>query len=256
MLGSFRLTFLGVLLSALTVLAADGPIRLPVAPPIPSPMPAPPEPGAVLRLAAGEWYAVESDVELVPLCYPRGLVKFAKKKPGTFLGKFAGGNGQVEERELKGPFVYLGTASGTGRAELFFVPLGLKAEADIAFSVIDVDAGEGPCPPPKPKPEPKPLPKVDVAWVVIVEETDARTAATAKVLGDLAYWQGLKARGIDWHFYDKDSPDAKVRNFDTFAAEIGLPAVLLLAADGKKVGGFKLPATTADIDAKLKEVGK
>ena len=251
----YRLSLAAVLFAALVGAAADGPIRLPVAPPLPSPMPQPVEPGAVLRLGAEELYAVESDVELADiLTFPDGLVSFEKAAPGTFFGKFAGAGGRWGRRELKGPFVYLGTAVGKGRASVAFVPVGVKTKADIVRTVIDADSAAVPSD--DKKTDPKPEPKQPVAWVVVVEESGERTAATAKVLGDLAYWQGLKAKGIDWRFYDKDSPDAKVRNFDTFAAEVGVPAVLFLASDGKKVGGFKLPATVSDIDAKLKEHGK
>ena len=88
---------------------------------------------------------------------------------------------------------------------------------------------------------------------LIVDEVEGqRTADTAKVLGDLAYWKGLEARGVKYRFYDKDSPEAKQNKYVEFQAEAGgLPFVLLLDSTGKKLDVFKLPVTTAELDAKI-----
>ena len=51
--------------------------------------------GDVLTLAVDEWYAVESDTELIILAHPANLIVFEKVEPGRFRGKFAGGMGKV-----------------------------------------------------------------------------------------------------------------------------------------------------------------
>lgn len=256
---TFHAATVAVLLASACLGAADGPIRVPVAPPVPQPMPAPPAPDAAVRLAGDMLYVVDSDQPVIVLASPKGLVSISEEAgPIKVRGRFVGGTGLVETKTFRGKHVVTVEAVGTGRCELLVVPVGAAKEADVIRRTLDVSSGEGPIPPPKPdpKPEPKPEPKKAVAWVVIVEETAQRTPAAAKVLNDLAYWQVLKARGVNWRFYDKDAQEAKERNYDRFATETGLPAVLLLAADGERLAAFPLPATTADLDAKLKEYAK
>ena len=252
---NLRLSLAGALLAAMTAIgAADPP---PFGFPVPvAPAPAP-APGGVLQLTGDSLLVVQFKDERVLRPHPAKLVKVTKEQgPIRIRARFADGSG-VETRTYAGPCVFIVEAAGKGRVEFDAIPLGLKGEADIVTATVDVDSGMAPQPPPDDgKVDPKP--KQAVAWVVVVEETSQRTADTAKVLGDLAYWQSLLKRtpAVEWRFYDKDSADAKLRNFDVFGAEIGLPAVLFLAADGKKIGGFKLPKTTAEIDAKLKEYTK
>lgn len=121
--------------------------------------------------------------------------------------------------------------------------------------VITVEGAQPPPPDPDPV-DPPPVPPVAAkVWAVVVEETGERTVATAKVLGDLGYWKTVRDRGHNWRFYDKDSADAKARKYPQAAAGVGLPALLILdATTGKVLKAVKLPATTAGIDALLKEV--
>ena len=141
-------------------------------------------------------------------------------------------------------------AQQSGPCELIVIPKG-GTEKDVVRRLIDSQVGPRPPPIPDPKPQPKPEPLAGVAWAVILEESAQRTPEIAAVLGDLKYWQGLKAKGIDWRVYDKDSPDAKSKGFLEFAAPVGLPALLLMDATGKVLRGVKLPATTAGVDAIL-----
>ncbi len=251
----FRLPFALVLLAATLAGAADD-IRVPSGPVVPQPMPAP---GGVVKLTPDVLYVIDTDVPVRVLASPPGLVKVTYEvAPLKIRGQFVDGTpGKSETRTYRGKhLVFMVEAIGTGRVELLIVPTGDAPpnDSDVVRRVIDVDSAVSPDD--GKKDETKPAPKQPVAWVVVVEESGERTADAAKVLGDLAYWQGLKAKGIDWRFYDKDSADAKRRNLDAFAAEVGMPAVLFLAADGKKVNGFKLPKAVGDIDAKLKEHGK
>lgn len=152
----------GLLLCALAAVvgaAEPSPIRLPAAPVAP-PAPAPaPLPGGVVTLSGDALYVVDCKVEVVVRAHPAGLVRVVKEAgPITVRGRFVDGTGKTETRKFAGPHVYLIEAAGTGRVELDFIPLGLKAETEIVSATIDVDAGQGPIPPPKPKPDPEPKP--------------------------------------------------------------------------------------------------
>ena len=236
-------TLLAVALATTTYTAE---VRLPSAPqPLPSP-------DAPVTLTEELVYVVDSDVECVVLCSPRGKLRIAPMKgPVTFRGRFVDGIGKVENREFKGPFLYTVEAAEAGPCELIVVPKG-GAEKDVIRRTIISVVGPRPPPDPQPKPDPQPQPVTDVKWCIVVEETSQRTADTAKVLGDLAYWKGLEARGVKYRFYDKDSPEAKQNKYVEFQAEAGgLPFVLLLDSTGKKLDVFKLPVTTAELDAKI-----
>lgn len=253
-----------LLAAAAAVGAAEPPIRVPSAPVVPQPMPAPPGPDASLRLAGDALYVIDSDLPVIVLASPKGLVSVTQEAgPLRIRGKFVDGLGKVESRTFKGKHVITVEPLATGRVELLIVPQGATKESDVIRRTLDVDAGDGPRPPPVPPdpkpvpPDPKPKPPTgEVAWLVVVEETAQRTPATAKVLGDLAYWQGLKARGVEWRHYDKDAPEAKSRNYSQFADESGLPSLLLLTKTGERLKVVRLPATTAGIDSLLKEFGK
>jgi hypothetical protein len=112
-------------------------------------------------------------------------------------------------------------------------------------------------PSPRPPPDPPvppvpPAPAEKVAWVIVVDETSARTPDIARVLNDAAMWKRLDGRGIKYRLYDKDSPDAKNKKYPEFAAQVGLPAVLLLDAGGKVLRVVKLPATAAELEGLVK----
>lgn len=261
------LAFVTATTFAATPADGDPPFGFPVGPVTPPPAP---NPGGVLTLTGDSLLVVQFKADTVLRAHPAGLVKATKEVgPIRIRARFADGDGKVETRVYTGPCVWFVEAVGKGRVEMDAIPVGFKLESEITASTVVVDGNLAPQPPPDDgKKDPAPAPKQVIAWVVVVEETQQRTADTAKVLGDLAYWQSLAKRdpAISFRHYDKDSPDAKLRNFDTFGAEVGLPAVLFLAADGKVIKvtgadgkekvGFKLPKTTTEISDKIKEVGR
>lgn len=260
-----RLVALHLLLSGCVAAGAvtgDG-IRLPVEPAKPAP-PAP-MPGAVSKLPADSLYVIDSDVEVLVLASPQGVVSVSQDTgPLKIRGKFVDGTGGVETRTYKGKQVYVVEAAKTGRVELLVVPVGSKVPADVVRRTLDVEAGQGPIPPPlpdpKPKPDPKPDPKpepakVEKAWVVVVEDAAAaRTVETAKVLND-PFWQALRPKH-DWRHYPSDSKTAIDNGYAERAKGVGYPAVLILdAKDGDLLRAFKL-ATVADLETQLKAVTK
>lgn len=120
-----------------------------------------------------------------------------------------------------------------------------------------VDPDPQPKPQPEPQPKPQPEPVVDPAttqnaWLVVIEETQDRTPEIARVLTDRAFWDGLHARGLHFRLIDRDSPDAA--NYVAIADALGLPALLILMADGKLISKTPLPKTVADLDALTKRV--
>jgi hypothetical protein len=101
-----------------------------------------------------------------------------------------------------------------------------------------------------------PAPKASKVYFVVVEETSKRTPDAAKVLMDMGYWQGLRAQGHDWIFYDKDSPQAIKNGYVKASEGVSLPVLLVLdPATGKPLAKpVPLPASTAGVDAIKKEV--
>lgn len=272
MRGTYRAASLALVLG-LSSLVAAAPQQPPVSdisipqPPIER-IPKPePRTDAVVRLASDQLYVIDAKIECVVRAHPPGLVKISKKKgPRDISARFVDGSGGIEDRTYAGPFIYFVQTAGSksGRVALDIIPLGLKSEAQIVSTEIDVvpDLSPAPDPKPKPDPEPKPKPITGVAWIVVIEETDQRNEQTARVLNDTLYWKGLESRGIKYRFYDKDSPDLKGKNFDSYqtidpqgqsirrkyADELGLPYLLFLDATAYKIKAVPLPKKTSDID--------
>lgn len=102
------------------------------------------------------------------------------------------------------------------------------------------------------KPDPA---KTEWSWVVVVEQTEARTPEQAKLLRDLPYWQSLEKRGLKWRHYDYDAEDAKA--YRALADTVGIPAAFVVGGQGdlksKVLAKFPLPAKDV-LDAKIKEV--
>jgi hypothetical protein len=123
----------------------------------------------------------------------------------------------------------------------------------------------GPKPEPTPIPDPTPIidtkpdpAKTEGSWVIVVEQTEARTPAIARIMSDTPYWQSLIARGLNWRHYDADAADAEP--FAALANKVGLPAVLILGgkgftdANGKGIVYAKFPLTTKEaLDTGIKE---
>ena len=118
----------------------------------------------------------------------------------------------------------------------------VTAYIEIATGLDSIDREQGPDPGPVKEP---------VSWVVIVEETAARTPETARVTADLKFWESLESRGIQFRQYDKDSEEAE-QYLSTIDAS-SLPVVLFLSKSGRVLDRFPLPADTAAIERKLKQ---
>lgn len=275
MLGSLRTAFAGILLSACVALGA-GPaptIRLPTSPVVPQPLPGPPD--AVLKLSADTLYVIDSDVPVIVLASPRGLVSVSEEAgPLRIRGRFIDGAGKAESRTYKGKHVVTVEAVASGRVELLVIPVGATKEADVIRRVIDVDAGQGPIPPPKPKPDPDPKPDpVDPAApipvpglrvLVVYESADiprmpaAQSAIlfSAKVREYLnaACVVGADGRTREWRMWDKDTAtdgEAKLWQDAMKRPRGTVPTVLI--SNGKSGYEGPLPATADEFLALLRK---
>jgi hypothetical protein len=162
--------------------------------------------------------------------------------------------------ELKNPRAFVLPAAGLKDGRYRFVAVaagkgGEQSQGEFVVVVGKADPGPEPAPGPSPKPEPKPAPVAGTLYVVVVEETSARTPELARVLNDAAFWGGLKGKDVLYRFYDKDAPEVVTQKYLPYANKAGLPAVLLMDKAGKVLDAKKL-AATADVDAMLREVGR
>ena len=164
--------------------------------------------------------------------------------------------------ELKNPKAFVLPAAGLkdGRYRFVAVAAGKGGEQSSGEFVVVVGKGEPspepePGPSPKPGPEPKPAPVTGPLYVVVVEETSARTPELARVLNDAAFWGSMKGKDVLHRFYDKDAPEVTTQKYMPHATKAGLPAVLLMDRAGKVLDAKRLTAT-ADVDAMLREVGR
>ncbi len=256
-------TALSLLLAAASLLgAAEPPIRIPTSPVVPSPMPAPapqPAPGDVVRLTADLLYVIDSDVDLLILSSPAGVVNVVEEEgPVKVRGRFVDAPGKVETRTFKGKSVHTVEVLKSGRVELLIIPVGAKAPVlpnDIIRRTLDVEAGEGPIPPPKPdpKPDPDPVKKVARVTVVVCEDLETRTPAQARAINDPEF------RKFAVELVSVKDPAFAANGYKRFADKVGLPAVLVFDADAAgpsdPVAVFKL-GDAADNVAQVRKVVK
>lgn len=123
--------------------------------------------------------------------------------------------------------------------------------------VIKEPEGSPPAPTPTPDPKPKPdetkppATPVEGAWVVIVEETADRSPNDAVIMGSALLTKELESRGIKYRAYDIDAKDCPPQT-KSLANSIGLPALLILAKDGKPLATVKRPSSVEELDKVIK----
>ena len=247
------------LLLSLSLLAADppppGPVRLPAVARAADPTPGP---DAVTRLTADRLFVLDSDVPVIVLTSPPGLVTLTEDAgPVKFRGQFADGTGRYETRTFAGKYVYTVEASRTGRVELIVVPVGAKTSAEVIRRVIEVDAGGQPQPPqpgPGPAPTPTPGPTTPTKLtVVVVEETADAVATRGALFSDPALNARMKAKGHGFRVVDKDvvgpdgKPPADIKRFLDRASGKALPQLFLVDEQGKARFAGDMAKTAAEL---------
>ena len=90
--------------------------------------------------------------------------------------------------------------------------------------------------------------KTEGSYVVVIEQTEDRTPAIAKLLGQDLKTE-LEARGLRYRAYDVDSDEAKP--YKTIATT--LPYLLVMLPDGKILASKPLPLPKSAFDAAVKE---
>lgn len=254
-------SMLAVVLVAAAVGAADPPIRVPVGPVVPLPMPPAPQPGS-LRLTADTLFVIDGDAPFLVLASPAGLVSITEDAgPLVIRGRFADGLGKVETRRFTGKQVVTVEALATGRVELLVVPVGATKTTDVIRRTLDVEAGATPCPDPKPDPKPEPAPVVEgKRWLLIVEETADAGQSRGRLVTDPVLFQRIKDRGHVWRICDKDVKDAAGNTPADLKPYIErsagkLPRLFIVAPDGKVLVDESCPADAAGVLELLRKAG-
>lgn len=277
-----------------TVPRSDGappppsPFKFPNAPAV-DPAPAPqPVPGAALALSGDTVYVIPHDEPFLLFASPAKLVTITRETgPLKIRGKFLDSKGKTETRVYPQKYLAIVEAApgAKGRAELIAVPAGITDEAKAERQAVEVDAGQGPQPPPDgkketapepkpqpppvppdPKPEPKPNPAGPL-WLVIVYENDSQSLDTARVINDTAFWEKQRKAGNQFRPFDQNEPSAVKLGYVKAATQDrtdaagkvirkapGLPALIVVDAEGDVIRAVPLPKSTAGIDAIVKEV--
>jgi hypothetical protein len=249
---------------------AEPPVRVPDAPAIPDPMPPAPRPvpGAPLTLTPGVWFVVDSDVPVIVLASPEGLVSVAEDAgPLRFRGRFVEDPEKVQTRTFAGKHIYTIEAKASGRVEVLVVPVGASKAADVIRRTVMVEAGDGPIPPPKPKPDPKPDPKpgpvTSFRVIFVYESADLLTLEQKAVIYAKPVAEYLNAHATregnqpGWRALDKDAAGADLpANLKSLWAAVK-PKLTAVPCWVVEVNGMAdilpLPANPADAVAELKK---
>jgi hypothetical protein len=158
-------------------------------------------------------------------------------------------------------------ATGSGRAVI--AAWIVKDGKPFKIATLLVDANNGPQPPPAPPkppepvdpPTPKPVPPeppapvtASVVTAVIIEDSLKRTPATAALVADLTYLNGLAPTVETVHIVPAASAIAK--QYDAQVKEAGgIPAVIIMDFKTKKVlAAEKLPADKVAFSALINRV--
>lgn len=232
----YRLLF--AILTCVSFASADEPqkpIRLPVidnAEPAPV---VPPQPKPVTVLPEDHFFVVESDVQLIVLHSPDGILDISEDQgPIRLRGKFAGGSGKIESKTFSGKYVYTIEGKQTKQTELVLIPVGVTSSEQIVRAVLSVNGAK---PPPIPdddkKDDPQPTPTSGKVHLDIIEDPLNRTADTSICLQKVVGWSELIDSGSSYLIRDKNSTAAKLMAGDYPGND--LPVVIVRDKESKKV---------------------
>lgn len=235
---------------------AENPIRLPIVGPSGGLI----QPNARIRLTRGVSYVIDSKVECILRDHPSGKLDIKEKKgPRDITAIFIDSEkpGVEEDREYKGPFIYIvRAATGKGDVDLDIIPVGIKTRSQIVAVPFDVDSGLGPQPPPGPVVDPvvpKPpvvdpvQPTAKKVTVVVCEVPQNRTPTDAKVINDPDVRAKLTAGGHKIVTLSVNDPAFEEMGYRPFCNRVGYPAVLVFDQEAKgqqiPLHSFLLPNT-------------
>ena len=119
-----------------------------------------PVPRTVDTLYLDEFYLIQSDLPLLILSSPLGIVDVTASKKGTIVNsKFAGGNGKNEVKTVEREWGYLVNGMAAGSVELIVIPAGTTDLTGLKRALLQVQARKGQSATPDPQDE------VDVAFL-------------------------------------------------------------------------------------------
>ena len=161
-----------LILLLLTMLQDGNAIEFPE-PPAPAPVvvdDTQPQP-SVDTFATDQLYLIQSDIALVILASPAGVLQVTPAKQGSVIfSRFAGGKG-LEERQVTRANGYVVRGLAAGTAELLILPAGSADVTDLRRRILNVTAAQ--TTPPDQRPQP---PADDVAVAFRAYETAWRQA--------------------------------------------------------------------------------
>lgn len=233
----YRLLFAILLCVSFANADEQKPIRLPVidnAEPAPV---VPPQPKPVTVLPEDHFFVVESDVQLIVLHSPDGILDVSEDQgPIRLRGKFAGGSGKIESKTFSGKFVYTIEGKQQKQTELVLIPVGVTSSEQMVRAVLSVNGAKPPPPIPdddKKKDEPQPEPHSGKVHLDIIEDPLNRTADTSICLQKVVGWSELIDSGSSYLIRDKSSTAAKLMAGDYAGND--LPVVIVRDKESKKV---------------------
>lgn len=224
---------------------------------------------AVSKLSGDQFYIVDSDVPVMVIASPEGVVSITEDSgPLKLKGKFADGKGGIETRTYAGKYIFTVEAVMTGKVEIIVIKQGSGETKSTIHSrrTLDVTAGEGPRPPPDPTPDPKPTPTpapyTGKFSMVVIEETDVAANNRGQFFADKELRDYLATKLVGKpRIADKDVVDASgqppkdLAPYLNHAKGKGLPQLYLIAPDGTVLYEGDLPKTPAELIATVKKVG-
>lgn len=165
-----------------------------------------------------------------------------------------GNNEQHNREERQGQ-----STDANGRKAISARPVPALLWLALALSVAGLFLPARGCKFPTPGPGPGPEPEIVVdpaktlgSWVLLLEETAARTPEITRVVVNETFWSGLDGRGLKYRLIDRDA--SAFTPYQSLVNEVGLPCILILAPTGEVLAKEPLPATTDDLDAIVRKV--
>lgn len=140
-------------------------------------------------------FVVDSDVPVMVLCSPDGIVKITKESgPLKIRGKFIDDPTKTVTKTFSGKYIFSVEAAKTGKCEIIVIP-GIDDETKVIRRTLNVEAGEAPRPPPTPvdpviPPDPVPVPTTNTG---LIAGDGLRVLITYDALKQASYTQGQRA---------------------------------------------------------------
>jgi hypothetical protein len=263
-----RTMFSGVLLALVAGWAIAAPpeakdpqIRVPAGPVVKT--------DADLKLSPDLLFVIDSDVPVLVLDSPRGLVRLSREAgPLRVRGRFVDRPEVIETRTFAGKHVTLVEPLATGRVELLILPTGATSEDLVIRRTLEIVGGDAPRPapvpptPPAPDPKPSPAPvEPGKRFILVIEETNDGGLERGKMFADRDLFARIKSQGHVWRAADKDTVDAKgqppadLKPYLDRAKGQQLPRLFVIDPAGRVLVEEQLPSTPGAVLDLIKKAG-